>query len=45
MKGDLQNENTTLGKYTHEFQEAQAKTSNIIESALCFSKKKEPVTV
>lgn len=36
---------TTLGKYTHEFQEAQAKTSHIIENALCFSKKKEPVTV
>lgn len=36
---------TTLGKYTHEFQEAQARTSNIIESALCFAEKKEPVTV
>ena len=36
---------TTLGKYTHEFQEAQAKTSHIIENALCFSQKKEPVTV
>ena len=35
---------TTLGKYTHEFQEAQARTSNIIENALCFAEKKQPVT-
>lgn len=35
---------TTLGKYTHEFQEAQARTSNIIEKALCFAEKKQPVT-
>lgn len=34
---------TTLGKYTHEFQEAQARTSNIIENALCFAEKKQPV--
>ncbi|MCM1023961.1 MAG: site-specific integrase [Prevotella sp.] len=39
------NPNTTLGKYTHEFQEAQARTSNIIENALTFAQKKEPVTV
>ncbi|MDE7293855.1 MAG: site-specific integrase, partial [Oscillospiraceae bacterium] len=36
---------TTLGKYTHEFQEAQARTSNIIENALNFQNKKEPVAV
>ena len=35
---------TTLGKYTHEFQEAQARTSNIIENTLCFAEKKQPVT-
>ena len=36
---------TTLGKYTHEFQEARARTSNIIENALNLQIKKEPVTV
>ena len=36
---------TTLGKYTHEFQEARARTSNIIESALSFTKKEEPIAV
>lgn len=35
------NSGTTLGIYTHEFQEAQARTSNIIANALDFSKKKK----
>lgn len=35
------NSGTTLGIYTHEFQEAQAKTSDIIANALDFSKKRE----
>lgn len=33
---------TTLQIYTHEFQSAQARTSDIIENALKFDKKKEP---
>ncbi len=33
------NSGTTLGIYTHEFQEAQARTSDIIANALDFSKK------
>lgn len=33
---------TTLGIYTHEFQKAQARTSDIIANALDFDKKKEP---
>lgn len=32
---------TTLGIYTHEFKEAQARTSDIIANALDFSKKRE----
>ncbi len=36
------NPNTTLGKYTHEFQEAQARTSNIIDNALNFAHPKTP---
>lgn len=39
------NSATTLGKYTHEFQMAQAKSSNVIENALNLQIKKEPVTV
>lgn len=39
------NSNTTLGIYTHEFQEAQARTSSIIENALNFNKEKEPVAM
>lgn len=35
----------TLGIYTHEFQEAQARTSSIIENALNFKSQKEPVTI
>lgn len=35
------NSGTTLGIYTHEFQEAQARTSDIIANALDFSKKRE----
>ena len=34
--------NTTLGIYIHEFQEAQARTSDIIAEALNFENKKEP---
>ena len=33
--------NTTLGIYIHEFQEAQAKASDIIANALDLDKKKE----
>ena len=33
---------TTLGIYVHEFQEAQARTSDIIAEALNFGNKKEP---
>ena len=33
---------TTLGLYVHEFQEAQARTSDIIAEALNFGDKKEP---
>lgn len=36
---------TTLGIYTHEFQEAQARTSDIIAETLNFDKKKESVAV
>lgn len=36
------NSMTTLGIYTHEFQEAQARTSDIIAAALNFGKSKEP---
>lgn len=39
------NSNTTLGIYTHEFQEMQARTSNIIEEALNFKSSKEPVAI
>lgn len=39
------NSNTTLGIYTHEFQKAQAKASNVIENALNFQSKKEPAAV
>lgn len=39
------NSSTTLGIYTHEFQAAQARTSTIIENALNFQNKKEPVAV
>lgn len=39
------NSSTTLGIYTHEFQEAQARTSSIIENALNFKSQKEPVTI
>ena len=39
------NSTTTLGIYTHEFQEAQARTSSIIENALNFKSQKEPVTI
>ena len=39
------NSTTTLGIYTHEFQEMQARTSDIIENALNFQSKKEPVAV
>lgn len=35
------NSGTTLGIYTHEFQEAQARVSDIIANALDFSKKRE----
>ena len=35
------NSGTTLGIYTHEFQEAQARASDIIANALDFSKKRE----
>lgn len=35
------NSGTTLGIYTHEFQEAQARTSDIIANALDFSKKRK----
>ena len=34
--------NTTLGIYTHEFQEAQARTSDIIAEAMNLGNKKEP---
>ena len=39
------NSNTTLGIYTHEFQKAQAKASNVIENALNFQSKKESAAV
>lgn len=44
VSADLGHSNsmTTLSIYTHEFQEAQARTSDIIANALDFSKKKEP---
>ena len=44
VSADLGHSNsmTTLGIYTHEFQEAQARTSDIIAEALDFSKKKTP---
>ncbi len=44
VSADLGHSNsmTTLSIYTHEFQEAQARTSDIIANALDFSKNKEP---
>ncbi len=39
------NSNTTLGIYTHEFKEAQARTSDIIENALNFQNKREPAAI
>ena len=47
VSADLGHSNsmTTLGIYTHEFQEAQARTSDIIAETLNFDKKKEYVAV
>lgn len=47
VSADLGHSNsmTTLGIYTHEFQEAQARTSDIIAETLNFDKKKESVAV
>ncbi len=47
VSADLGHSNsmTTLGIYTHEFQEAQARTSDIIAETLNFDKKKEAVAV
>ena len=43
VSADLGHSNsmTTLSIYTHEFQDAQARTSDIVANALDFSKKKE----
>ncbi len=47
VSADLGHSNsmTTLGIYTHEFQEAQARTSDIIAETLNFDKKKEAIAV